>query len=191
MLNWCLAEQPGREVWLFYGVRNSRELVMKAHLEALAAAHPNFHLRLCFSDPLPDDVAGRDYQHRGRVDVDLLRAAIAAQALSLLHLRPDADDGKPGARRWKIGACRMRASTSRLSARPRSSAGQRQCRRPLQADCNQRHRRHLRQIRQTTAVATRSRQPARICRGQWDTCRFRLPCRRLRHLPDDDPSPAK
>ena len=33
MLNWCLAEQPGREVWLFYGVRNSREMVMKAHLE--------------------------------------------------------------------------------------------------------------------------------------------------------------
>ena len=25
MLNWCVAEQPGREVWLFYGVRNSNE----------------------------------------------------------------------------------------------------------------------------------------------------------------------
>ncbi|WP_435627309.1 2Fe-2S iron-sulfur cluster-binding protein [Candidatus Ferrigenium straubiae] len=73
MLNWCLAEQPGREVWLFYGVRNGREPVMRAHLEALAAAHPNFHLRLCFSDPLPEDAAGRDYQHRGRVDVGLLR----------------------------------------------------------------------------------------------------------------------
>ena len=73
MLNWCLVEQPGREVWLFYGVRNSCEPVMKAQLEALAAAHPNFHLRLCFSDPLPEDQAGRDYQHHGRVDVRLLR----------------------------------------------------------------------------------------------------------------------
>jgi hypothetical protein len=78
MLNWCLAEQPGREVWLFYGVRNSHELVMKSHLEALAAAHPNFHLRLCFSDPLPEDMArenatGHDYLHRGRIDVNLLR----------------------------------------------------------------------------------------------------------------------
>jgi ferredoxin-NADP reductase len=73
MLNWCLAEQPGREVWLFYGVRHGRELVMKSHLDALAAAHPNFHLRLCFSDPLPDDIAGRDYHHRGRIDVQLLR----------------------------------------------------------------------------------------------------------------------
>lgn len=73
MLNWCLAEQPGREIWLFYGVRHGRELVMKSHLEALAAAHPNFRLHLCFSDPLPEEVAGKDYQHRGRVDLDLLR----------------------------------------------------------------------------------------------------------------------
>ncbi|MBP6733751.1 MAG: 2Fe-2S iron-sulfur cluster binding domain-containing protein [Chromatiaceae bacterium] len=73
MLNWSLAEQPGRELWLFYGMRNSRELIMKAHLEALAAAHPNFHLRLCFSQPLPDDQVGRDYQHQGRVDITLFR----------------------------------------------------------------------------------------------------------------------
>ncbi|MFZ2301113.1 MAG: 2Fe-2S iron-sulfur cluster-binding protein [Gallionella sp.] len=73
MLNWCLAEQPGREIWLFYGVRDSRMMVMKSHLEALAAAHPNFHLRLCFSDPLPEDTEGSDYRHRGRVDVNLLR----------------------------------------------------------------------------------------------------------------------
>lgn len=76
MLNWCLAEQPGREVWLFYGVRHGRELVMKSHLEALAAAHPNFHLRFCFSDPLADDIAGRDYHHGGRIDVQLLRGQL-------------------------------------------------------------------------------------------------------------------
>ena len=73
MLNWCLAEQHEREVWLFYGVRHGCELVMKSHLEDLAAAHPNFHLQMCFSDPLPEDVAGSDYQHRGRIDLDLLR----------------------------------------------------------------------------------------------------------------------
>lgn len=73
MLNWSLSEQPGRELWLFYGVRDGRELVMKAHLDALAAEHPNFHLRLCFSNPLPEEVVGRDYHHRGRIDVDLLR----------------------------------------------------------------------------------------------------------------------
>lgn len=73
MLNCCLVEQPGREVWLFYGVRNGHELVMRDHLEALTDAHPNFHLCLCFSDPLPDDLAGRNNRHRGRVGVSLLR----------------------------------------------------------------------------------------------------------------------
>jgi ferredoxin-NADP reductase len=76
MLNWCLAEQPGREIWLFFGVRHGREMVMKSHLAALAAAHPNFQLRLCFSDPQPEDEAGRDYHHRGRVDVSLLRTQL-------------------------------------------------------------------------------------------------------------------
>lgn len=75
MLHWCLAEQPGREVWLFYGVRNGREPVMKAELEALAVAHPNFRLRFCFSDPLPED-RPEDYQHHGRVDVNLLRMSL-------------------------------------------------------------------------------------------------------------------
>ncbi len=73
MLNWCFAEQPGREVWLFYGVRHGGELVMKPQLDALAAAHPNFHLQVCCSEPRPEDAAGRDYQHRGRVELKLLR----------------------------------------------------------------------------------------------------------------------
>jgi len=73
MLNWSLAEQPGREIWLFYGVRQGRELVMKSHLEALASAHPNFHLWRCFSDPRAEEQVGVDFQHRGRVDINLLR----------------------------------------------------------------------------------------------------------------------
>jgi len=76
MLNWCLANQPGREVWLFYGVRNDREVLMKSHLEALAFSHTNFHLRICFSAPQPDDVAGLDFQHQGRIDIKLLRTQL-------------------------------------------------------------------------------------------------------------------
>lgn len=73
MLNWSLNAQPGREVWLFYGVRNGRELVMRSHLENLAAAHPNFHLTLCCSDPLPEDLAKDEYLHHSRVNLGLLR----------------------------------------------------------------------------------------------------------------------
>ena len=73
MLNWCQAHQPGREIWFYYGVRNSRETAFAAHLGAIAAAHPNVHLRLCFSDPLAEDQAGKDFHHHGRVDVNLFR----------------------------------------------------------------------------------------------------------------------
>lgn len=76
MLNWCLANQTGREVWLFYGVRNSQELVMKSLLETLASAHTNFHLWVCFSNPLPEDIVRRDYHHQGRVDINLLRTQL-------------------------------------------------------------------------------------------------------------------
>ena len=73
MLNWCRSQQPEREVWFFYGVRNSREAAFASHLRDIAAATPNVHLRLCFSDPLPEEQLGKDFHHRGRVDVNLLR----------------------------------------------------------------------------------------------------------------------
>jgi hypothetical protein len=73
MLNWSLAQQPEREVWLFHGVRNGREQVMRAHLESQASRHGSFHLHICHSDPLPDEVVGRDYHHAGRISIDLLR----------------------------------------------------------------------------------------------------------------------
>jgi hypothetical protein len=73
MVKWSLTEQADREVWLFYGVRNRHELMATADLQTLAATHSNFHLQVCFSDPLTDDVLGKDFQHHGRVNVALLR----------------------------------------------------------------------------------------------------------------------
>lgn len=72
MLNWCLTEQPGCEVWLFHSVRDGREVTMKPRLAALAAADPNFHLGFCFSKPLPEELAGRDCHYPGRIDLPLL-----------------------------------------------------------------------------------------------------------------------
>ncbi len=72
MLAWCLAEQPDRPVHLFYGVRSSADHAFKAALEALARAHPGFRLHMFYSSPEANDLHGEDYQHAGRVDVDLL-----------------------------------------------------------------------------------------------------------------------
>lgn len=62
-----------REAWFFFGVRNRQEHIHKAELEKLAAENENLHLHICYSRPGPDDVKGRDYQHEGRVGIDLLK----------------------------------------------------------------------------------------------------------------------
>ncbi len=73
MLGWCLTEQPQRTVYLFYGLRNGQEHAFKSALAQLAAEHPHIHLHVVYSQPTPDDRLGRDYHHRGHVDVALLR----------------------------------------------------------------------------------------------------------------------
>ena len=76
MLRWCLAEQPARALHLYYGLRNGAEHAFKATLESLALAHPNFHLNVVYSQPGPDDLLVRDYQHVGHVDLELLRRTL-------------------------------------------------------------------------------------------------------------------
>jgi len=73
MLNTLLRAGGTREVWLFYGVRDGKELIMGEHLRSLSRVHENFHLHLCFSRPKEREVEGIDFQHRGRIDIPLLR----------------------------------------------------------------------------------------------------------------------
>jgi ferredoxin-NADP reductase len=76
MLRWCVAEQPDRLVRLYYGVRHRGDHAFKRVLEDLAAAHPAFKLNVVYSSPGADDLAGRDYQHLGYIDLDLLRCTV-------------------------------------------------------------------------------------------------------------------
>ncbi len=76
MLRWCLAVQPERSVHLYYGVRSSGDHAFKATLEQLAAKHPAFHLHVVYSQAGPDDQPGEDFQHAGRLDIDLLRRTL-------------------------------------------------------------------------------------------------------------------
>ncbi len=65
-----------REVWLFYGVRNRSEHLMKNHLESLRDTHPGFRLQVCYSNPSKEDLPGSDYLHRGRIDLQLLQRTL-------------------------------------------------------------------------------------------------------------------
>ncbi|OYU92799.1 MAG: FAD/NAD(P)-binding oxidoreductase, partial [Burkholderiales bacterium PBB5] len=76
MLRWCVSEQPERPVHLYYGVRCSSDQAFKRALEDLAATHPAFRLNVVYSHPAADDLQDRDYQHRGHIDVALLRRTL-------------------------------------------------------------------------------------------------------------------
>lgn len=76
MLRWCVARQPQRVVHLYYGLRNSAEHAFKQAIEDIAASHPALRLNVVYSRPGESDLQGRDYQHRGHVDVELLRRTL-------------------------------------------------------------------------------------------------------------------
>lgn len=76
MLNYIAAAPGRREAWFFYGVRNGREHVMKEYLRELAAQHQNIRVVACYSDPLPEDRAGIDYDCAERVSVELLKRVL-------------------------------------------------------------------------------------------------------------------
>lgn len=69
----ALAVQPDRTFHLFYGVRDSRDLVFKADLVALVEHHPNFHLTIVQSAPLPTEAEPDEFHETGFIDTALLR----------------------------------------------------------------------------------------------------------------------
>lgn len=77
MVNASIEKESPREIWLFYGVRHSAEHVMKEQLENLAKRHSHFRLHVCYSQPLPGDVQGKDFQHLGHIDIILLRLTLS------------------------------------------------------------------------------------------------------------------
>lgn len=68
---------PHRRVWFFHAARNGDEHPFKAHIRALAAAHPEHltaHVR--YSAPRPADRPGVDYDGAGRIDRTTLQALL-------------------------------------------------------------------------------------------------------------------
>ena len=104
ILNSVLEHGIGREIWLFYGVCNGSEHVMKEHLRALADRHGNFHLHVCYSAPGAGDVEGVDYDHHGRVDLPLLRNTLrlARHQFYVCGPKPMMESLVPGMEEWGV-----------------------------------------------------------------------------------------
>jgi uncharacterized protein len=67
MLETLLGTDPGRQAFLFLGMRNSREHPFKEYCQTLADRHPNLRLVVCYSQPLDRDQHGEDFHRAGRL----------------------------------------------------------------------------------------------------------------------------
>lgn len=104
MANEISANSPQREVWFFLSVRNRREHIFKEHLEELARTNPRLRLQICYSRPEAGDLAGRDYQHEGRLTIDLLRRVLPANNFDYFMCGPGPmmSDLNDGLRAWGV-----------------------------------------------------------------------------------------
>ena len=69
MLNWIVAHQPQRPVWLFFGVRNRGDHIMYDHLMQLRENCPSVRIITFYSRPSRQCRAGVDYDAEGHVTV--------------------------------------------------------------------------------------------------------------------------
>ncbi len=116
----AIAESGGsRETWLFYGVRNCREHIMKEHLENLARENPNIRLHVCYSRPREEDVEGRDYHHGERISVDLLQRVLPSNNYDFFLCGPPPmmSAVTEGLEAWGVPDERMHLETFGPSAR--------------------------------------------------------------------------
>jgi ferredoxin-NADP reductase len=66
-----------REIYFFFGARNFNEHIHKDEMLRMASEYENVHLHVCYSKPdAARDKKGVDYQHEGRVTVDLFKEVL-------------------------------------------------------------------------------------------------------------------
>jgi nitric oxide dioxygenase len=69
-------QDPERQVVFVHGARNSGVHAMRDRLREAAKTYDNFSVITFYDDPLPDDVAGTDYDYEGLVDVAAIKDMI-------------------------------------------------------------------------------------------------------------------
>jgi ferredoxin-NADP reductase len=88
MLNAVTLQQPGREVWFFYGVTHGGEHIMREHLERLAREVPSLRLHVCYSAATEEDKRGQRFHHAERVSLDLLKRLLPSNAFEFYLCGP-------------------------------------------------------------------------------------------------------
>lgn len=62
-----------REIYFFFGCRNSVDHMFRDEVIEVQKANPNMRLHICYSRPLDADARGETYNHEGRVTIELMK----------------------------------------------------------------------------------------------------------------------
>lgn len=124
MLNAIVERGSSREVWLFYGVRNGREAVMKEHLRKLSQERERFNLRFCFSRPEKNELAGTDYDHGECVSLSLLQKELESNNYEFYICGPPAmmSSVTEGLKQWGVPERRIFSEAFGPASVPKKSA---------------------------------------------------------------------
>jgi hypothetical protein len=142
--------------------------------------HTRVALNVVYSRPAAGDVPGRDYQHAGHVDVDLLRRSLPHGRHQFYVCGPPAMMQTLVPALARPGACPSPTSTSKPSV-PASvrCRGPRTSRQPAAQ-----RSRCASALRPHAGLERPGREPARLCRTPRPRGRVGLPLRQLRQLRD-------
>ncbi len=93
-----------RETWLFLGCHNRVDHLMKEHIETITSAHKNVSLHVCYSSPRASDILGKDYQHKGRVTMELLQQVLPSKNYKYYFCGPPKmlEDFNQGLNAWGV-----------------------------------------------------------------------------------------
>lgn len=139
MLATLVHQKSRRPVWFFHGVRNRQEHLFKSEFAAFARANPQLTLRVCYSQPGPDDRPGEDYHVAGRVTVELLKRELPSNNFRFYYCGPGAmmEEMTNGLKNWGVPDTHLHfeafgpLSVKRVSHATTATAGAPAATRPL------------------------------------------------------------
>jgi uncharacterized protein len=104
MLHEIVETGSKRETWFFLGARNGDEHAFKKQIEKIARENEKVRLYVCYSQPRAEDQPGQDFQHAGRLSVDLLRTVLPSNNYDFFLCCPSEmmQEMDAGLRRWGV-----------------------------------------------------------------------------------------
>lgn len=104
MLNYLVQTNSPRQVFVFMGARNGVKHPFKNQLATVAQENSNVRLVTCYSNPRSDDELGTDFDHSGRLSINLLQEKLPSNNFEFYLCGPPSfiDSLTSGLEEWGV-----------------------------------------------------------------------------------------